>query len=343
VRRLICVLLFSIFIAAAGLEVIIRLFDPLGVSHFSDMPRYFSKLCEVVGPPRILKHRSNKSIKFRDFTISTNRLGLRGPELPETKSSAEFRLVFLGDSVVLGWGVDLEEHFLTLAESELNELGKNKTTHRCVNTGHNQFDTTQEAALLEELGEVLSPDAVILVYVNNDVNPTIKTYEALLKQASEGKDQPAGWLKKTRVTVVNALRRVFKGLSNMRSLLSHLLSMKEKVEEIEEKNGQVDDEGWIASRDALCKIRDWCSARKIPFLVLNHTKPAIGSHPAEIPPLIPFLEKEKIPCFPFFFTPEELEEPIRHSFSDAHANALGHQLLLKKLRPALRSVGLKTR
>jgi lysophospholipase L1-like esterase len=302
------------------------------------MPRYFSELCEVVGPPRILRHRANESIAFRDFTITTNGLGLRGPDLSKVKPANERRLVFLGDSVVLGWGVDLEEHFLSLAEQELNASAQGEWTYRCINTGHNQYDTTQEYALLEELGEALSPDAVMLVYVNNDVHPTLRTYEALLKQAKEGIETSAGWFTRAKRAALNTMRSVFKGTSNLLALLFHAKSVWQELDRIQHEESKLDAEGWTASRDALLKIRDWCEARDIPFMVLNHTLPEQGGLPAQVPPLLPFLEAEKIPCHPFYFTVEEMKRPLRHSFSDAHANALGHELLLEKLRPMLREL-----
>ena len=70
--RIIKIAVISLVVTAVALEVIIRVFDPLGVSHFSDMPRYFSELCEIVGPPRIIRHRGEKTVSFRHFSITTN-------------------------------------------------------------------------------------------------------------------------------------------------------------------------------------------------------------------------------------------------------------------------------
>jgi hypothetical protein len=341
--RLARVLIFSIILVAILLEVFIRAFDPFGVSHFSDMPRYFSELCEIVGPPCIIRHRPNTTLELRDFKITTNSLGFRDGELEESKPDGEYRLLFLGDSVVLGWGVEQEALFPCLAEKELNAVAGNQATYRCINTGHNQFDTTQEAALLHACGDRLKPDAVVLVYVNNDVNPTIKVWEGLLKMQSEAEGQSKGIFTRTKNWIVGMWRKVFRGTNDLLALCSHLWTMAKSRHDEETAPAGVDPEGWAASRDALLEIKAWCRAREIPLVVMNHTRPGEDGAPPEIPPLVPFLESEGIPCFPFHFTAEEQKLQLRHSVSDAHANRRGHQLLLEKLRPALEHLGLNTR
>ncbi len=342
--RLVLALVFSIVLVAVLLEAGIRVFDPLGTSHFSDMIRYNTVLCNAVGPPRILVQKPGFTMKFRGFEISTNSLGLRGPELAVPKPENEYRLLFLGDSVVLGWGTGYEDLFTALAQQELNESAEHGTgnRYRCVNSGHNQYDTTQEAALLEELGDLIEPDALILVYVNNDVNLTIKIWNTLVEAGEEIERNPPSSATLVKQKISGWLRGAFMGINNMQTLLLQGRDLATKEEKIKEKQSAVDAEGWEASRAALLDIKRWCEDRDIPFVVLNHTRPASEGKPAEIAPLVPFLKSEEIPCFAFHFTQEEMELPIRNSFSDAHANARGQKLLLEKLRPALRCLGLKT-
>jgi len=323
-------------VALVSAEVLVRFTNPLGISQFHDMQRYFNELCQIVGPPRILKHRHNADVEFFDFSIRTNRLGLRGPELPATKPDNERRLLFLGDSVVLGWGANEDDLFVTRCENQLNAAARrdgSRLRYRCINAGHNQFDTTQEAALLADLGPELAPDAVCLVYVGNDVIPTIDVYEAFRAQP------PPSLLTRAKGTVLSW----FRGLHGISVYFDQIANGAEAVQHAQDVGAEVDSKGWKRSRAALLQIRDWCKQKKVPFVVLDHTQPAGDGRAAEIPPLSGFLAANGISRVPFHFTREELARPIRHSACDPHPNALGHELLLRKLGPALELLGLPAR
>ncbi|MFQ5505145.1 MAG: hypothetical protein ACE5F1_10155, partial [Planctomycetota bacterium] len=197
---------------------------------------------------------------------------------------------------------------------------------RCINAGHNQYDTWQEAALLDELGDRIAPDAVALVYVGNDVVPTVRVYEQLRSQpAPDTLTLIRGWL----------LSKAFPGLHGLYQYLAQSSGGAEAVEQGRRREARAESEGWRRSREALERVRDWCRRRRVPFLVLDHTQPATEHRDAEVPPLAAFLEEAAIDSSPFHFTAEELAMPIRHSPSDPHANALGHELLARKLRRAI--------
>jgi hypothetical protein len=321
----------ALVLGMLGLEAAVRLLDPYGISHFRDMPRYLTSFCRIVGPPRILRHPPNASMTFRGFSIRTNALGLRGGELAEPKPPGETRVLFLGDSVVLGWGAEEADLFVTRAEQEMNERAPAGRRYRCVNAGHNQYDTVQEAALLDELGERIAPDAVLLVYVANDVEPTLRVFEAFESLQRE-QSSPSTWQRCT-----GFLRgSVFPGLSALQAFLAQPRTSAPAT-------GQppaIDAEGWQRSAAALLRMRDWCQQRSLPFAVLDHTHPGLSGQPPQLPPLQPFLAEAGIARHAFHFTLEELARPIRRSASDPHANRLGHELLLAKLRPALRTLGL---
>jgi lysophospholipase L1-like esterase len=55
--------------------------------------------------------------RLRQFTVSTNSKGFRGPELNETKNG--FRILCLGDSVTFGWGVAEKDSYPALLRKNL--------------------------------------------------------------------------------------------------------------------------------------------------------------------------------------------------------------------------------
>jgi hypothetical protein len=84
---------------------------------------------------------------------------------------------------------------------------------------------------------------------------------------------------------------------------------------------------------ALLKIRDLCAGKGIPLLVLDNTHPPIGELPG-------FCQANGISCFDLKFTAAERLLPIQNSMLDAHNNRRGNELLLDKLKRALRAAGL---
>ena len=110
--------------------------------------------------------------------VRVNALGLRGPELG-AKEPGERRVLFLGDSLTYGQGVAEEDTVPGALEREL--AARTGTKWTVVNAGHRAYDTPQELALLEELGEEIQPDVVLLGWYWNDVNerPIQTTFENL--------------------------------------------------------------------------------------------------------------------------------------------------------------------
>ncbi|MCA9407445.1 MAG: SGNH/GDSL hydrolase family protein [Candidatus Omnitrophica bacterium] len=109
---------------------------------------------------------------FRQNNIvhhTTNSFGFRGEEFNYQKLPATYRVVFLGDSFTFGEGVYDDDVYPVIFERIANELnlleGK---TFESVNLGVGGFNTQQQWALLEELGDKLTPDALIVGYNLND-------------------------------------------------------------------------------------------------------------------------------------------------------------------------------
>ena len=348
--------LVAAFVGLGLAEVFVRVFDPLGVSHYRDMQRYLVEFCEHPGPPRILRQPANSEMEFRDFSIRTNELGLRGAPVPAKKAPGERRILWLGDSVVLGWGAQEQDLFVTRVAEDLSK-GERRVS--CVNAGHNQYDTTQEAALLDELGERIAPDLVLLVYVVNDVDPTIRVWNAFVEQSSG--PPPSTWQRVwgwTRSEAFRGLNGIWTFLQQRDAELATATAAMQGTDS--SGSGQAgakqgagagpgsgqgapeDREGWERSKAALLRIRDWCAKRKIPFAVLDHTLPPAEGRRAEVPGLVDFLAKSGIRRFDFALSVEERADPkLRHSASDPHCNAQGHTLLLAKAKQALAELGFK--
>ncbi|MEZ5394208.1 MAG: SGNH/GDSL hydrolase family protein [Bryobacterales bacterium] len=128
--------------------------------------RYLARRCPDAGLN--YRHRPGIATVYQGRAIAFNALGLRerplGPKQP-----GEVRIVILGDSVVFGWGVADQDTFGRQLERDLGRLSKRPI--RTVNTGVCSYNTVQQLRYLRRSGAQLEPDVVLLVYVENDVQP----------------------------------------------------------------------------------------------------------------------------------------------------------------------------
>jgi lysophospholipase L1-like esterase len=99
------------------------------------------------------------------FHVRTNSLGFRGAE-PEPRATGEYRVLFLGDSMVFGHGLE-EEETLPLQVQQLAQTGRGAVI--AFNGAISGMNTVQELATARQLLPIMTPDQVILGYfVGND-------------------------------------------------------------------------------------------------------------------------------------------------------------------------------
>jgi hypothetical protein len=103
-----------------------------------------------------------------DHRVAVNALGLRGPELAP-RAPGEVRVLALGDSLVYGQGVGDDDTLPARLAAELVARDPAGRPWTVVNAGHRAYATHQELALLEELGERVDPDVVVLFWYWNDL------------------------------------------------------------------------------------------------------------------------------------------------------------------------------
>jgi lysophospholipase L1-like esterase len=100
--------------------------------------------------------------------VRVNERGLRGPLVPLERSPGTHRLLFLGDSVTFGFGIErTEEVFPFRVGRDLErELA---APVEVVNAGVGGWSPWQELAFLEREGLDYRPDGVVIGFVLNDV------------------------------------------------------------------------------------------------------------------------------------------------------------------------------
>ena len=123
-------------------------------------------------PTRGWFHRRGVAGAGAGRIVRINAFGLRGPELQQKKAPGEFRILFLGDSVTFGYGLEYDEIYVTRIGDLLSHRipGSNVV---CLNAGVGGYTTWQELDYLRTEGFALDPDLVIVGYCFNDVTDVI--------------------------------------------------------------------------------------------------------------------------------------------------------------------------
>jgi len=118
-------------------------------------------------------HRPSRSAKLMGVTISLNSLGDRGPELQNPKPANDKRILVMGSSITMGWGVPYEKIFTSAAAEMLNSnkpFGASNS-FEIVNAGIGNYNTHFQYKLFERQYPVVKPDMVVLHYFISDVQP----------------------------------------------------------------------------------------------------------------------------------------------------------------------------
>jgi lysophospholipase L1-like esterase len=145
-------------------ELAVRWLDPLGISYFDESRRYRIEL--VADDVLVYRHRPNWSVHAQGVTIRTNEAGMRDSRPVTAKRPGELRILMLGDSVVLGWGVEEAQIFPRRLETILADTLRQPV--RVLNAGVSSYNTEQYLRYLQLHGAALAPDLVLMVSVVND-------------------------------------------------------------------------------------------------------------------------------------------------------------------------------
>ena len=148
-------------------EFYLRLFKPQAI-----IPRYVTD-----APYGIRMNYPNIDVWHTtpDYRINirTNSKGVRNDrEINYAKPLGKKRIIVLGDSFTVGYGVNIEDLYVTQLENRLKEAGYNVEV---ANLGVSGFSNAEELIMLEKEGLKYSPDLIILAYFQNDLDDNVRS------------------------------------------------------------------------------------------------------------------------------------------------------------------------
>ena len=166
-HRNVFLLISTIIIFLIFLEIILRLTYPIYSNYNTEMWRYAKEIKQINSNPKIAhNHKPNSEAKLYGTEIKINSAGWRDKEY--SLETENYRVMILGDSITLGWGVNVEDTFSNVLERNLNE----ENTIEVINTGVGNYNTEMEVYSFLEKGKQYSPDSIILAYYINDAEIT---------------------------------------------------------------------------------------------------------------------------------------------------------------------------
>lgn len=126
---------------------------------------------------------------WQGIPVDINSQGLRGPETTYEKPPDTFRILNLGDSIVMGWGIREESTYGRRLESMLNEESSGDLRFELINAGVPGWNLENALSYLQAEGLNYQPDLILLgLTLTND----IKGDSALL---ADDYPAPIKWLR----------------------------------------------------------------------------------------------------------------------------------------------------
>ncbi len=280
------------------------------------MWRYWTKLKQRASDPRMShEHVPGKSADLYGANIAINSKGLRDREIDYPRTPGIRRVLFLGDSLTLGWGVPFESIFSKLLEKDFAEMDGIQT--EVINTGVGNYNSEQEYTYYKNEGIKYKSDLVMLLYFINDAEPTPKYKDSVLMEKSI-----------FAVFMWSQLNKIWARFNKKKGFLNYYSDLY--------KDGS---QSWENSKNSLLKIKDLAKSQKNPFIVavcpelrfFKKTYPFSDVHQK----ILGFLKKsniDTIDLLPTFKKEVEREELVWVSREDSHPNVLGNRVIANGIR-----------
>jgi lysophospholipase L1-like esterase len=309
------ILLTVITLAGVGVmgELVIRLIADDGMQFDLEMWKYARDVKVVSSDPLIgHEHGSNRRARLMGVDLVTNSQGLRDREFSLEPPADTLRIVMLGDSLTLGWGVALESTFSKRLEAL---LAQNGIKAEVINTGVGNWNTIQEVEYFLTKAYRYKPDVVILNYFINDAEPIPQSRP------------PSFIMRHCYVCVflagrLDAVLRQFTVRQNWKNYYLSLYFGEQKS-------------GWTDARAAINKLSDYCKSNGLSLLIAHLPElHDVGNYQFQaVSDLVQETAREDdVPFVDLLpYLRDQRSDTLWVTAPDPHPNALAHKLIAQGL------------
>jgi lysophospholipase L1-like esterase len=301
---LLVVVSFLIFLVLA--EIGLRLYLRDHIFYDVEMSRYANLLKIDAANPKIGHvHRPNGVARLMGVEVRINSAGFRDDEARLERDHRR-RLIFLGDSLTFGWGVEKRQSF----EDRLERSLALRAPTEIINFGAGNYNTVQQVELFLETGLDYRPDAVVLFYFINDAEPVPRKSRF-------------AWLGRSRVATFywSRVKALFARWSAAPDYAAYYAALYDEGRP-----------GWVAAKDALRRLRDECRERDIGLAVVllpelhELADYRFAAQHALVTDFLDGLGIESLDLAPHFAS-EPDPQRLWVAPDDAHPNARAHRLI----------------
>lgn len=186
----------AVFCAFGLLEVVLRLIDAGETSvEFRSLFMPDPELGHRLRPGAHVRYRTSEF----STDIDINRLGVRGEEIGK-KAENEFRILVLGDSMVLGLQVPLAHTFCQILQTRLNQTAVSPRHFTVVNAAVQGYGPVEEYLWFTRISPLVEPDLVIVtIFVGNDAVDAAASEERLHPQSVNRTLAERAWMNVRRL------------------------------------------------------------------------------------------------------------------------------------------------
>lgn len=237
--------LLTLLITVTGFEVLSRLVVDDGMQYDLEMWKYALYVKKISPDPLIgHEHAPNRQLRLMGVDFQTNSKGLRDREFSYDRVAGKRRILMLGDSFTVGWGVALEDTFSKRIERLYAAIGIDTEV---INTGVGNYNTIQEVQYFLTEGYKYKPDVVVLNFFVNDAEPLTS-------------DAPPSALMRvcyTCVVVAGRLDTVMRRFFGKPDWSEYYLGL----------YGNGASKGWLDAKEAIRKLAEFCRINGITLLI----------------------------------------------------------------------------
>jgi lysophospholipase L1-like esterase len=159
-------LAIALIVSFAAAEGIVRLKNASMKDYNTEMWRYARELKFPSPDPRLgHEHVANAHAVLQSVNIRTNARGLRGGPVSDTPAAGKRRILVLGSSIALGWGVEEDKVVSSLLQKKFEASGQNVEV---LNGGIGNYNAERYVErFLTRLAPLQPTDLLILAFVRD--------------------------------------------------------------------------------------------------------------------------------------------------------------------------------
>ena len=309
-KNILLIIISSIFIIIVC-ELFLRLKHSIIPNYDIEMWKY-SKNLKVKSENKKIGHIHipNREAVLQKVKISINNIGIRGDDIDLNNLDIyEKKIMFIGSSMLLGWGVDEQNIFTSiLKKKSLND----KKNWLILNAGVGNYNTQRYIENYFENLSNIKIDNLIIAYFINDT-------EILLPNNSNFFE---------RNTHLGVL--VWKFISSKKNIFKD-----ENVVDYYKRIYDDDYEGFKIAKNELRRLNEYCKVQKIKCQII------LIPHVLEINPykfkfinkkIIDFSSKIGLEYYDFLSDLQKFDKKkLMNDYNDRHINSFSHNIIGEKL------------